>query len=227
MINVERLSKSYGRKTVLTDVSLEVGHGEWLGVVGAHDSGCSTLLQILATLVPPTSGTVRIDGVDIVKDVYRVRPRLAYVGKQLVGPGQMRVGDYLRFVFAARGAPARGTSVGDAIARAGLDQGELVDALPPSGRQRVELTAALMLQPAVLLVDDPFRALDDAARLVFTRWMAEARDRGAMLVLTAGSEAEMPVLANRVARLDAGRLVSPARTNTAAHTKPACAAVEA
>ena len=85
---------------------LEVARGESLGLTGPNGSGRTTLLRIVATLVPPSSGSVKIDGLDAVRDVYRLRPRLAYVGTESVEPERLRVDECVRMVLTARRRPA-------------------------------------------------------------------------------------------------------------------------
>lgn len=207
MIRITRLTKRYGATPALADVDLEVRRGECLGLTGPNGSGLTTLLRVTATLVPPTSGSVEIDGLDVVRHVYRLRPRIAFVGAEHGEAERMRVGDYVTLVLDARGRPAAREIVDAAVARAGLDAQASCATLSEGLRQRVRLGAALAAEPDVLLLDDPFRALDAASRSRFLEWIGDARDRGAAIVLATQADEDVAAACTRVARFDRGRLV--------------------
>ena len=81
MIRIEALSKTYGGSVALSQIDLVVGRGEILGLSGTNGAGRTTLLNILATLVRPTSGRVEIDGIDALKHPFKVRPRVGYLAQ--------------------------------------------------------------------------------------------------------------------------------------------------
>jgi ABC-type multidrug transport system ATPase subunit len=224
MIRIERLTKSYGALQALVDVDLEIARGECLGLVGSNGSGRTTLLRVAATLVPPTSGSVDIDGLDVVRHVYRLRPRIAYVGVEAVDAERMRVAEYVRLVLEARGRPATREIVDAAVARAGLDAQSSCVSLSAGLRQRLLLGAVLAAEPDVLLLDDPFRALDASSRSRVIEWIGDARGRGAAIMLATQSDEDIAAACTRVARFDRGRLagVSAVPKSTAA-SRPAAA----
>jgi ABC-2 type transport system ATP-binding protein len=218
MIRIAHVTKTYGASPALVDVDLHVAGGESLGLVGPNASGRTTLLRIVATLVRPSSGTVEIDGLDVVRHVYRLRPRIAYVDGESLAAEPMRVGEYVRFVLAARSRAATSEIIADAVARAGLDDRATCTSLSGGMRQRLALGVALMARPDVLLLDDPFRALDAAGRSRFVEWLLEARERGAAIMLATQSDDDIAVACTRVARFDRGHLagVSAVSKSTAA-----------
>jgi ABC-2 type transport system ATP-binding protein len=206
MIRIKRLTKTYGASQALVDVDLEVAGGESVGLMGPNGSGRTTLLRIAATLVPPTSGSIEIDGIDAVRHAYRLRPRLAYVGAERVEAERMRVAEYFHFLLAARGRPATREIVEEAVTRAGLDGQSACTSLSGGMLQRLALGVALAARPDVLLLDDPFRALDAAARSRFIEWIGEACERGAAALLATQSDEDLAAACTRVARFDRGRL---------------------
>jgi ABC-2 type transport system ATP-binding protein len=215
MINLTGVSKRYGSTAALMDANLQIARGECLGLTGPNGSGRSTLLRILATLIPPSSGLLTIDGIDAVKQVDRVRSRLAYVGEVpvLADPlRSVRVGEYLEFIRRARNMRAsRKPDVGmrDVLARAGLAEGLPLGALSAGMRVRVSLAAALSCGADILLLDEPLRWLDADSRGHFLEWLQESRDSGMTLVLALNDHRDMTALCHRIAVLDAGRLTSP------------------
>ena len=207
MIRIAQLTKTFGAMQALAGIDLNVGRGESLGLTGPNGSGRTTLLRIVATLVRPSSGSIEIDGVDAVRHAYRLRPRIAYLGAEAFEAERMRVRDYFRLALSARGRAATNEIVDAAAARAGLDPAVTCTALSGGGHQRLALAAALASQPDVVLLDDPFRALDQAGRSRFVEWLLEARERGAALLVATQSDEDISAICCRVARFDQGRLI--------------------
>jgi len=234
MIRTQALGKTFGRTVALADVDLQVARGECLALVGTNGGGRTTLLRILATLLRPSAGTLEIDGLDAIRQPHRVRSRLVYVGEETPRPEGLRVGEYLAFVTGARGpraTPGAARRVAEVLDRAKLQADIPVDALSSGVRQQLALAAALLVAPAVMLLDNPFRSLDPAARALFTNWLREHRDRGTTMVVAVNDEAAATSLGHAVARLDRGRIVSrSAARNVSAgrlHNSPELSGVEA
>jgi ABC-2 type transport system ATP-binding protein len=219
MITIRRVTKVWGTTTALAGVDLEIARGECLAIVGSHGSGRTTLLRIVATLLRPTSGRVEIDGIDIASDVFRVRPQIAYAGHDRIDGNRLRVDEYLRFVAAARKQPV--SSVEPIAALVGLDARAPIAALAADVQPRLALAAALMAAPAVLLLDEPLRVLETGARAGFSRWLANARDRGAAIVISARVGDDVSEVSQRVARLEAGRVVEVAAPQPSPAASPA------
>jgi ABC-2 type transport system ATP-binding protein len=212
VIKTSRLTKTYGRTQALTDLSFNVAPGEGLGVIGPRGSGKTTLLRVLATLIPPTSGRATIAGLDLLRDVYRVRRRVAYVGDDRPRGEGLRVGEYLDLVALARRRTASraGGTTTIALARAGLDERLVVDELPGDGSARLALAAALAVPPDVLLLDEPLALVDPAARGSFMDWISETQDRGSTIIAAAETRAALPAHCRRIFRFDAGHLAGDA-----------------
>lgn len=205
MITIRRVTKAFGTTTALAGVDLEIGPCEGLAIVGSHGSGRTTLLRILATLVRPTSGRVEIHGIDIASEVFRVRPLVAYAGHERIDGNGLRVDEYLRFVASAR---KRAVSSTEPIAAlVGLDAHAPIASLAADVQPRLALAAALIAAPAVLLLDEPFRLLETAARASVAQWLRAARDGGATIVMSGSAAEDMSDVCQRVVRLAAGRLV--------------------
>ena len=210
VLHATGLHKRFGATVALAGVDLQAAPGESVGLVGPNGSGRSTLLRLLATLIRPTSGTIELDGLDASRNLYEVRRRLAYVGDSVVPGHGLCARDYLTFLVNARSPrrAARRTMVDDALARAGVTPDADVDRMSGGNRRRVSLTAAFLLEPRVLLLDDPFSGLDVDARVAFSMWLSEVRDAGTTVVAAFHDEREVRTLCHRVVRLEGGRLGS-------------------
>lgn len=224
MIKVHDVSKTYGGAAALVGVSFEVGRGECLGLTGANGAGRTTLLRVIATLVRPSSGVVLFDGADAFHHVDRVRSRLAYVGESRIPSSTMRsmtVGQYLELVLRARrskGQNASAPDVHDVLDRAGLDGGAALGSLSAGMRTRLSLAAALSCGADVLLLDDPFQAVDSCTRGRFVEWLQQSRESGTTIVAALNDDRDAAALCHRVAVLDRGRMLALSQE---ARTEPA------
>ena len=106
VITITGLTKTFEHRTALAGVDLSIERGGSVAVSGPDREGRTTLMQLLATLIRPTSGTIVIGGLDAVTEVYRVRRLLAYAGPTRILPNRLRVDEYLRFVAGARHQPS-------------------------------------------------------------------------------------------------------------------------
>jgi ABC-type multidrug transport system ATPase subunit len=207
MIRARGLSRHFGATVALHNVEVEVGPGECLGVSGPPGSGRTTLLRILAALLPPTSGSVEIGGLDVVQHVYTVRRRVTYVGQEPPTPLPLRTRDHLRCVHQARqGARPSSKSVDAALTRADVPVDALTDHLSVECRRRLDLATALSAAPDVLLLDDPFRSLDAPATQRFVGWISEVRAAGCSIVVTGNDRSWLELLCQSIIELEQGRV---------------------
>lgn len=162
MIEVEALSRRYGSRLAVNEVSFRIEPGEIVGFLGPNGAGKTTTLRMLTGYLAPTSGNIRIDGIDAVTDSIRARERLGYMLEGVPLYREMRVYEYLRH----RGALKNVSDVGAAVDRS-LDLAGVADArtrivgqLSKGYRQRVGLAEALIADPPILILDEPTSGLD-------------------------------------------------------------------
>ena len=164
MIKVEHLTKRYAGHTAIKDLSFEVGKGEIMGFLGPNGAGKSTTMRILASFMPPTSGTASIAGYDIFRQSLQARSHLGYMPENVPLYNDMRVSEYLNYRAALKGVPHRRISerVGDAKELCGIKDVEkkLIGTLSKGYRQRVGLADALLHEPDLLILDEPTIGLD-------------------------------------------------------------------
>src|SRR5215472_8655409 len=108
LVVVDRLVKRYGPRIAVRGVSFAIEEGEIIGLLGPNGSGKSTILRMLAGYLPPTAGTVRVAGVDVVSDLVAARQQVGYVPEDAPLYDGMRVGEFLRFMAAIKGVAGRG-----------------------------------------------------------------------------------------------------------------------
>jgi ABC-2 type transport system ATP-binding protein len=166
------IRKSYGRRRVLAGVDLEVPAGALVAVVGENGAGKSTLLKILAGMLHPEAGTVELGG------------RVGYCPQEPVLNGALTVGQHLRYFAAAYRLASlrRGEDLLDLLGYREYRDG-VVDTLSGGTRQKLNLTLALLHDPEVLLLDEPYQGFDWETYLRFWDLVAESRDRGRAIVV--------------------------------------------
>ncbi len=215
MIRVSHLTKRYGAQAAVEDVSFEVKKGEVLGFLGPNGAGKSTTLRVLAGFLGPTSGTVAIDGHDVVTDSFEARRRIGYMPEAVPLPPEMRVVEYLRFRAELKRVPrrARRGRVDDAMAKASvLDvANQVIGHLSKGYRQRVGLADALVAEPPIVVLDEPTAGLDPN-QIREVRQLVRELGREHAVVLSTHILSEVEACATRVLLLHRGRVVAEGPT---------------
>ena len=164
MIEVAKLSKRYGDRAAIRDVSFTAQTGQILGFLGPNGAGKTTTMRIITGFMPATSGTVRVDGFDVFEQSSEVRRRIGYLPENPPLYNDMAAVPYLRFAAKLKGMNR--AAIEDAIERVlhtcGLTEvrHRLLGHLSKGFRQRVGLAQALIHDPPVLILDEPTIGLD-------------------------------------------------------------------
>ena len=209
MIKVLGLSKSYKSKKVLQNVSFTVDRGETFALTGPNGSGSTTLLHILATLERPTSGTVQILGVDIIKNPFQARRLIGYLPENYNFGGELRVREYLDFVASSRmlGKTQKALAVKLALQRTDLDSEAETRFLSRGLCQQLALASALLHAPKVLLLDEPLNHLDSRAKSRATQILKSVQEQGTTIVVACNALYDVGELSDRVGFFRSGQLV--------------------
>jgi len=166
MIEVDKLSKYFGERAAIRDLSFSITKGEVVGFLGLNGAGKTTTLRILGCLLLPTSGTVRVDGLEVTQNPYEIRRRIGFLPDVPPLYPEMTVASYLTFAARLRQVPARETAarIAEAEEKTALREvhGEVISELSHGYRQRVGLAQAIVHKPALLILDEPSAGLDPA-----------------------------------------------------------------
>ena len=164
MIEVENLTKRYGRTTAVDGVSFRVQKGEILGFLGPNGAGKTTTMSILTCYLPPTEGTARVAGYDVFQSPLEVKRRVGYIPETPPLYPDMDVDGFLDFCAKIKGVPSasRKAKIDEAVekTRIGDVRRRLIGQLSKGYRQRVGLAQAIVSDPAVLILDEPTIGLD-------------------------------------------------------------------
>jgi len=162
VIEVEGLSRRYGSRLAVNEVSFRVEPGEIVGFLGPNGAGKTTTLRMLTGYLAPTSGTIQIDGIDALKSSIQARERLGYMPEGVPLYREMRVFEYLRHRGALKAVPNVTEAVDRCLEVAGVADARtrIVGQLSKGYRQRVGLAEALIADPPILILDEPTSGLD-------------------------------------------------------------------
>jgi ABC-2 type transport system ATP-binding protein len=211
MIEAEGLTKFYGPRGAIRDVSFEIDKGEVVGFLGPNGAGKSTTIRILTCYMPPSSGTARVDGLDIMEESLRIRQKIGYLPETVPLYNELTVSRFLRFAAGAKGVEAKRMSseVGRVISACGLEKvaGRMVGNLSKGFRQRVGLAQALLNDPSVLILDEPTIGLDPS-QIIEIRRIIEELSQDRTILLSSHILPEVAQLCRRVIIINKGEIVA-------------------
>ncbi|MDP7661822.1 MAG: ATP-binding cassette domain-containing protein [Nitrospinota bacterium] len=211
MIEVDGLTKFYGNLPGIQDVSFKVEEGEILGFLGPNGAGKSTTMRILTGYMPPTSGTVRLDGIDVIEKPLEVQKRLGYLPENNPLYPEMTVSAYLGFVASVKGLRGAGkaAAIDRVVGGCGLEDvaSRIIGHLSKGYRQRVGLAQALVNDPHILIMDEPTSGLDPA-QIIEIRDLIRGLKGNHTIILSTHILPEVNVICDRVVVIHQGRIAA-------------------
>jgi ABC-2 type transport system ATP-binding protein len=208
MIRVDGLTKDYGKRRAIENLTFEARQGEVVGFLGPNGAGKTTTMRILTGYMPPTSGSAKVAGFDIVSESLEVRRRVGYLPETVPLYADMTVFEYLKFFADLRHLPKAEDMVDNALEMVGMEERAegYVGALSKGLRQRIGLAQALLHKPEVLILDEPTIGLDPAQVVEFRNIIREiGKERTVLLSTHILSEAQ--ALCDRVLIINKGHIV--------------------
>lgn len=206
-LTVRGVSRHYGRQRALARVSLAAGAGEIVGLLGPNGAGKSTLLGVLATLIAPSRGRVLYGGRPAAELGAALRRRLGYLSHDLQLYPELTAGENLDFFARLYGAARPADRVAAALAEARLTDraGDRVGAFSRGMRQRLALARALLHEPRLVLLDEPFTGLDERSVADVVARLRTLRSAGRIVLLATHDLDLVDGLLDRAVVLRAGR----------------------
>ncbi|MFI6602076.1 ATP-binding cassette domain-containing protein [Nonomuraea sp. NPDC050536] len=209
-VSAQALRKTYGKKTALDGVDVEVAAGTVFGLLGPNGAGKTTTVRILTTLLRPDGGRAEVAGFDVMKNPEKVRQAIGLVGQHaavdevLTGRQNLELFGRLYHLRAKRAA-ARATELLDQF---GLEHPGPVKEYSGGMRRRLDLAAGMILAPPVLFLDEPTTGLDPRSRSEVWKAVRGLVAGGTTVLLTTQYLEEADQLADRIAVIDGGRVVA-------------------
>ena len=226
MLAVCDLTKRYGALTAVERVSFEVHPGEVFGLLGPNGSGKSTTVKVLMGLIEPSFGRVELDGRDALADLQAYKALLGYVPEEphlytyLTGP------EYLQLIGRLRNIPEE--LLNDKIDRflelLGIydDRYQTLSSYSKGMRQKILIAAAVLHNPRVVILDEPFSGLDVSAARVLKAFVRAIAAEGKMVVFSSHVLEVVEQVCTRVVILKDGRIVSATTRSTTSATRSSC-----
>lgn len=209
MIHVEGVTKRYGPRIAVNDISFEVDRGEIVGLLGPNGAGKTTTMRVLTGFLPPTSGTARIDGFNVMEDPVEVKRRIGYLPETPPLYPEMEVGAYLDFVARIKGISGKEIArrVDCVLERTSSTEvrDSLVSKLSKGFRQRVGLAQALIHSPEVLVLDEPTSGLDPK-QIIEVRRLIRSLSGEHTIILSTHILPEVSETCGRVIIINEGRI---------------------
>ena len=210
MIELERATKKYGAIYGLRDVTVRIGKGETVGLLGRNGAGKTTALNLITGYFPPTEGTVRIGGMDMLESARECRRMIGYLPERPPLYDEMTTEEYLRFVCELREVTAKAipAHVDEILILCGLQEmrGRLLGHMSKGYRQRAGIAQALCGSPEILIFDEPTVGLDPK-QTVEIRELIRRLQADHTVVFSSHILSEVQQLCSRVIILDGGRMV--------------------
>ena len=210
MIEVEGVTKEYGPFTAVSDLSFSVDRGEILGFLGPNGAGKTTTMRVLTGFFPPSAGTARVAGHDVVAEPLAAKAKIGYLPETPPLYPEMSVVDYVHFVAHIKGVPSveRAQKVDRALERCSLTEvrDTLTAKLSKGFRQRVGLAQALVHDPEVLILDEPTAGLDPQ-QINETRELIKTLGGDHTVILSTHILPEVSMTCDRVVIINRGQLV--------------------
>lgn len=211
-ILVERLTKRFGSVTALTDVSFEVRRGEVFGLLGSNGAGKTTTLKMVCGLLRPDEGRVLVRGVDVARSPVEAKALLGYLPEAPALYDQLTGREFLEMVGTLRGMrpPLLHERIHELLEAMELEafQWNNIGTYSRGMRQKLAFCAALIHDPAILVLDEPLSGLDPRFGKLFKMWIRERSGNGGAVLMSTHITTNAEELCDRVAVLDRGRVLA-------------------
>ena len=209
MIRVEGLTKDYGARRAISDLTFEANQGEIVGFLGPNGAGKTTTMRILTGYMPPTEGKATVAGFDIIDESLEVRRRVGYLPETVPLYSDMTAYEYLKFMADLRQLPDASARADEALEMVGLESrgDSYISSLSKGMRQRVGLAQALIHHPEVLILDEPTIGLDPG-QVVEVRKLIREMGKQRTVLLSTHILSEAQQICDRVLIINKGKIIA-------------------
>lgn len=206
-VEIQHLTKQYGKARGIIDVSFSIEEGEIFGFIGPNGAGKSTTIRTLLALIYPTSGTASIFGKDCIRHSSEIKKEIGYLPAEVFYYDHMRVVDLLKYSasFYKKDCTKRMKELAE---RMDLDLSKKIENLSLGNKKKVGIVQGLLHSPQLLILDEPTSGLDPLMQHTFFELLKEENERGASILFSSHILSEVQRLCNRVAIIKEGRIVT-------------------
>ena len=206
IIEINHLTKSYGKSRGIIDVSFTVKEGEILGFIGPNGAGKSTTIRTLLSLIYPTSGSATIFGKDCIKEGHKIRQDIGYLPSEVFYYDDMKVIQLLKYSASFYG-PVDMDRLHYLANQMDLDLNRKIDDLSYGNKKKVGIVQGLLHNPKLIILDEPTSGLDPLMQQKFFQLIKEENERGATVLFSSHILSEVQKLCSRVCIIKEGRII--------------------
>lgn len=213
VIEINNLTKSYGKSRGISDVSFNVEEGEVFGFIGPNGAGKSTTIRTLLGLIHPTSGSAKIFGKDCIKYAPEIAKEVGYLPSEVFYYDNMKVIDLLKYSasFYKKDCSKRMMELAEIM---NLDLEKKIDDLSFGNKKKVGIVQGLLHEPKLIILDEPTSGLDPLMQQKFFELLEEENKKGATVLLSSHILSEIQKLCTRVAVIKEGKIITLDKIST-------------
>lgn len=213
IVEINHLTKYYGKSRGIIDVSFNIEEGEIFGFIGPNGAGKSTAIRTLLSLIYPTSGSAKIFGKDIIKDGPEIRKDIGYLPSEVFYYENMKVIDLLKYScsFYQKDCSKRIRELSTLLE---LDLNRKIDDLSYGNKKKVGIIQGLIHKPKLIILDEPTTGLDPLMQQNFFNLLKKENEEGATILFSSHILSEVQKLCHRVAIIKEGRIIKIENMNT-------------
>lgn len=214
-IYLENISKKYGSQLAVNQISFEIPQGQIVGFLGPNGAGKTTTMKIITAFIPPTEGTIKVCGIDVVGNPKEAKRNIGYLPEHNPLYTDMYVKEFLAFAASSQGLKQAKNRIAEMIEATGLgpEQHKKISQLSKGYRQRVGLAQALIHDPKVLIFDEPTTGLDPN-QILEIRNLIKNLGKNKTVLLSTHIMQEVQAVCDRVIIINEGNIVADATTNS-------------
>jgi len=210
-VKIENLVKHYGKTEAVRDISFEFGAGDIFGFIGPNGAGKTTTIEVLATLIEPTSGDAFVDGVSVSENPEKTRKLIGYMPDSLPAHNDITVHEYIDFFARAYGVPPKERKqvieAVEAFTNLTKIKDKFLKALSKGMKQRVSLARAMVYDPPILIMDEPAAGLDPRARIELRELLKVLSDQGKAVLISSHILTELAEICTGAVIIEQGQLL--------------------
>ncbi|MDN3017774.1 ABC transporter ATP-binding protein [Paenibacillus sp. BSR1-1] len=213
VIEINNLTKTYGKARGITNISFNVEEGEIFGFIGPNGAGKSTTIRTLLSLIYPTSGSASIFGKDCIQFAPEIKREIGYLPSEVFYYDNMKVKDLLKYSasFYKKDCSKRIKELAEIM---DLDLNKKIDDLSLGNKKKVGIVQGLLHEPKLIILDEPTSGLDPLMQQKFFELLEEENKKGATILFSSHILSEVQRLCNRVAIIKEGKIVTVEKIST-------------
>ena len=212
ILKLSGLSKKFDSRTAVDHISLEIREGEIFGLLGPNGAGKSTTLNMVCSLLKPTSGSIEVFGMDAKKNMNQIKRRIGYIPQDLAIHGNLKAWENVELftsLYGIRGKELR-TAVDESLEFVGLldRRGSYAKTFSGGMKRRLNIACAIGHKPDLMIFDEPTVGIDPQSRNFILEKIKEANEKGATVIYTSHYMEEVEAICTRIAIMDNGRVIA-------------------